>query len=253
MNDLKLVTKKTDAPQVFDTYWTTGWKAKGRVRVTVPNVDDGLTAAELAAANYLLTVKNVAGHNKSGTGLRIWVSRGAIKKLLRESSAKAYLVPYANFLRTRFLGALIEVEARDHSWADELCESQVDCLVVDKPTLTTIEIQGFGPVELTGHAIDQYIARFARQPDRAWRELVKIGLDAKPAHIEGRKAIHAAKHRKIGRFAMEPARDIMMAIVDSDIPGGLPRLVTVYRPGPNAKLTPEIDDELDDDETIIFA
>ncbi len=145
MNDLHLITQPTEDPCVFDTYWMTGLKAKGRVRLTVPEMDDPLTAAELAAINYLLTVKNVAGQDKSGTGLRIWVSRGAIKKLLRESSAKAYLVPYANFLRTRFLGAAIEVEARDHTWADEQCEQQVDERVIEQPSITTIEVGGFGP------------------------------------------------------------------------------------------------------------
>ena len=68
MNDLHLTTTPTADPRVFDTYWMTGLIQKGRVRVTVPRLDDARTAAELAAAQYLLTVKNVCGHNKAALG-----------------------------------------------------------------------------------------------------------------------------------------------------------------------------------------
>ena len=78
MNLLSLTTNPTEDPLVFDTCWMTGLIQKGRVRVTVPRLDDGRTAAELASTQYLLTVKNVCGHNKAGAGLVIRASSSTV-------------------------------------------------------------------------------------------------------------------------------------------------------------------------------
>lgn len=234
MNDLRLLTKKTSDPRVFDTYWMTGLIQKGRVRVTVPAQKDAQTAAELSAAQYLLSEKNVCGHNKAGAGLRIWVSRGAIRKLLRGISDNDRMSPYANFLLTRYLGAQVEVENQDTSWADERCETQVDIMDVQGPAMTTIEVNGFGLVELTGHAVARYIEHFKRQPERAWREIVEIAKEVKPAIIKGRKSIHDLQHRNKGRYAMDAKRGVLLTIADPDKPGMLPSLVTIMIPDDRA-------------------
>src|SRR5574338_59994 len=203
MNDLHLATTPTRDPRIFDTRWMTGLLQKGRVRVTLPKLDDGCTAAELAAVQYLLTVKNICGHNKAGAGLRLYVSCETIHELVAGTSPKGYLAAYANFLRTRFLGAELHQRSAPYDWDDELCESHVDHLEVDKPAMTLIDVSGVGQVEVTAHAVEKYLASFERKPEKAWRELMRIARDAEPAVRVGRKVIHEVKHRRAARYAMD--------------------------------------------------
>lgn len=236
MNDLHLTTTPTADPRVFDTYWMTGLIQKGRVRVTVPRLDDARTAAELAAAQYLLTVKNVCGHNKAGAGLRIYTSSGTIPELMAGISPKSYLVPYANFLRTRFLGAEVQHCESPYTWADELCESQVDFLDVPKPSVTVLDVSGVGPVELTAHAVEQYVVRFDRKPEKAWRELARIARDVQPAVLLNRNVMNDIKHRRPGRYVLDEKRSVLLVIAEPDRIGRLPRLVTVVHPESNARV-----------------
>ena len=236
MNLLSLTTNPTEDPHVFDTCWMTGLVQKGRIRVTVPRLDDGRSAAELAAAQYLLTVKNVCGHNKAGAGLIIRSSCSTVIELANGTSNKSYLSPYANFLRTRFLGVTIEYQEAPFLWADELCERQVDFIEVEKPSMTVIEIAEIGLVELTAQSVEKYVTRFDRKPEKAWRELQRIGRDGKLATLIGRSAMHDIKHRRQGRYVLDPKRDVMLVIAEPDRVGMLPRLVTVVRPEPNVRL-----------------
>ena len=236
MNLLSLTTNPTNDPHIFDTCWMTGLLQKGRVRVHVPRLDDARTAAELSAMQYLLVEKNVCGHNKAGAGLVVNVSCSSIIDLVAGESAKSYLAPYANFLRTRFLGAAIEWKEAPFAWADELCEQQVDSIEVGKPSLTVIEVANIGRVELTAHAVDKYVRRFDRKPEKAWRELKRIGRDGKLAKLIGRNAIHDIKHRRPGRYVLDEKRDVLLVIADPDDLNSLPRLVTVVKPEHNAQL-----------------
>ena len=227
MNEMHVVTRPTDDPLVFDTYWMTGLMQKGRVRSTVFMEDDIKIGAELAAVQFLLEQKNVCGHNKAGAGLRLWVSCDEISALLKEDSERSYLSAYANYLRTRFLGAEVIVDNESHDWVDLLCEAQVDDLSVYGPAMTVIDVAGVGPVELTAHAVERYIQRFERPAVKAWRDLVKLAKEA--IHVNPpRKAIHDVKHRNRGFFFL--ARQVMLVVAEPDHPGQLPRLVTVSTP-----------------------
>lgn len=224
MNDLHVLTKTTQEPKVFDVYWMTGLVQKGLVRTTVTLQDDCRIAAELSTLQYLLETKNVCGHNKAGAGLRLWVSCGAILKLLKQESDKFYLSPYANFLKTRFLGLEIEVQKKKVDWADELCNRQVDEIRVVTPTMTVIEVAGVGRVELTAHAVDRYIERFERPPAKAWRELTRLAKEARPL-VVNRREVHDLKHRNPGAFYS--SKNVILVVVKPDHAGMLPRLVTV--------------------------
>ena len=226
MNELKLVTKPTKDPKVFDTYWMTGLEKKGRVRTTVDIHDDCRIAAELSALQYLLEVKNVAGHDKAGAGLRLWVTFGAITKLMKEESDKSYLSPYANFLRTRFIGAQIVVENRKVGWADELCDRNLDELVVTKPSKTVIEIAGVGPAELSAHAVERYIERFERPAVRAWRDLIKLCKEALPARKKHQSARQKLNHRNESRYLLAD-NGVVLVVAAPHGPGMLPQLVTI--------------------------
>ncbi len=230
MNNLFLHTRPTGKDREYDTFWATGMNAKGRIRTTVPMDEDGAIAAELAAAQYLLEERHACGHNKAGAGLCLFVTFGAIRKLLNAGSVKHHLAPYALFLRTRFLGAEIKVEKRKLDWVDEKCEERVEELKVSEPKPSLIEVGGFGHVELTAHAVEQYVARFGRKPEKAWRNLQTIAKAASPVTQVKRSALHDLKHRRQGRFALNQEQGVLMVIAPPEKVGGLPRLVTIYRP-----------------------
>lgn len=230
MNNLYLHTRPTRDPHVFETYWMTGMVAKGKVVATVPVSEDGAIAAELAVAQHLLEECNVCGHDKGGAGLRLFVTFGNIRKLLRADSDKDHLARYAAFLRTRFLGAEVKVENRKIDWVDTNCEARVENIVVAAPKVPLVEVGGFGQVELTAHAIEQYVARFGCKPERAWRHLQAIASEAKPVKPAKRSAFHDLKHRRQGEFAIHHGHALLMVITPPEKAGGHPRMVTIYKP-----------------------
>lgn len=229
MNDLQVVTAPTEDKTVFDVYWMTGLVKRGRVRITVPSLEDSATAAELSAIRYLLEEKNVCGHNKAGLGLRLKISRSTILDLLHAEAPKGYLSPYANFLRTRFLGAEVQVCDGPFEWADGSCEANVDFVEVHKPTMTIIDVCGIGPVEVTAHAVERYVERFERPPQKAWRDLRAIAQDVYPVKILGRGVLTEIKHRRPGQHLLNDKRQVMLVVAQPDRMEGLPRLVSVQR------------------------
>jgi len=79
---LTLLTKQIDGE--FTVYWKTGLRRGGELKVDLGEQYDKLPeqqkpiAAELYAIHHLLSVKEVMGSNRSGNGLQIRVSKGAI-------------------------------------------------------------------------------------------------------------------------------------------------------------------------------
>jgi len=230
MNNLYLHTRATDDPHVFYTFWSTGLMTKGKVVTRVSVSDDRGIAAELSAAQYLLEDRNVCGHNKAGSGLRVFVTFGNIRKLLRAGSDKSHLAPYASFLRTRFLGAEVVVENRKIDWVDAKCEERVDQIDVVAPKAPLIEVQGFGQVELTSHAVEQYVERFGCNPERAWHYLRAIAREVKPLTQVDRSAFHDIKHRQQGgKFVLHRDKSLIMVITPPEKLNSHPRIVTIYR------------------------
>ena len=230
MNVLSLFTRSTEEPGKFHVYWRTGLVVKGCVVVKIKTgiAEDADIAAELSAARYLLEDQNVCGHNKAGKGLELRVTFGAIKKLVREESSKSYLSPYANFLRTRFVGAAIDVENRNQDWANEECHRDTVELIVDRPKVTTITVGGFGEVELTSHAIQRYINRFGINPENAWRRLVSWGPKAIRFEVPPKSWQRAIKYPRQASFAVSHNHEILLVIVPPRIGHQLPCMVTIY-------------------------
>lgn len=237
MNALYLATRATEDPCVFDTYWATGLRTKGRVRVTVPRIDGGRVAAELSAAQHLLVEKNVCGHDKTGSGLFIHTSCPEIFDLLAGTSPNSRLVQYCKFLRTRFVGAKIKLDTPPYRWADELCDTNVCMLEITKPPRTLIEVAGVGQAEMTAHAMERFIDRFEKKPEKAWRKIISIAKEVKPAELVGRSVFSDIKHRRPGRYVVDEKRGIMLVISDGDRPGDPPRVVTIGKQLLNAKIS----------------
>lgn len=235
-NRLRLYTEHTDLPCVYRVRWMTGLDTKGIVLVTVSDdIDDGKVAAELAVARWLLEVHNVCGHDKTGAGLVLYFSAGAVKKLARGESAKNWLARYAHFLRTRFYGAEIAVENRDHDWTS----FEAEPLSLDATTreIDLLDMRGAGRVELTAHAIEQYAERFERKAVRAWRELRALMVDPKLYEVKfrRRRGTSDIHHRTAGRYFYLPSRDIIFVVTNSV--GMEPaKVVTIYPADQQLKL-----------------
>lgn len=232
MNVLKLETRYTDERQVFNVFWSTGLVSRGLVRVTVPALDDAKTAAELVACQYLLVDRNVCGHDKAGAGLVVQCSSSEIPALAKgeASEAKAYLARYATFLRTRFLGAMVQFDDSQMTWIDSVRDYREDTVTCVEARLSVLTIPGIGDVEITAHAVEKYIERFQRPPRKAWKELLRIAKDGQLTELPGRRAIHDLKHRRPGRYVVDKARNVMLVIAAPRKANEKPRLVTVVRP-----------------------
>lgn len=184
-NIVKLVTREDYTnPGVFLVYWATGLMTKGIVRVSGTVGGDSRTRSELAALRHLLVNRNVAGHNKGGGGLVLHVSCQEIEKLMRSESDKDYLVRYATFLRTRFLGMTLIAGAAYPDWATPDCALDIEDLVVTRAEPERVLIKGIGEVELSIHAVEQFVARSGCRIDRAWKKLVTMAGDATPVVVE---------------------------------------------------------------------
>jgi hypothetical protein len=220
-------------PAWVDVYWMTGNNKKGIIRAQLdPELEDTRICAELAVIRYLLEDRNVAGHDKSGAGLCLTVSCGAIRKLALGDSAKEHLAGFAQFLRTRFLGCGIRVVHRlDRSFEGVFVEREV--LTVHEPLLDTLYLHGVGEVVITAHAVAQYVLRFGRKPERAWRELRSLAASDSvgPFMAPHRGALADLKHRRPGKLFLHPGRRVIFVVVPPGQSHCRPALVTVYTHG----------------------
>ena len=236
MNHLYVTTQPTRDHQFFYAYWMTGLETRGRVQVRVPEMVDARTAAELAAIEHLLVAKNACGHNKAGSGLVLHVSCSAIIELMSGKSVNQHLSPFATFLRTRFLGAEIVYEEPPFTWANELCDTRCSTLEITRPEQTVIEVAGFGPCELTVHAVESYVRRFERPAQKAWKELVQLAKRVVPVKLLRRHVVHDVKHRRVGTHLYHPGKKLILVVTPSDREGLLPRVVTVFQPQTDERL-----------------
>lgn len=232
MNLLSLCVCNTPDPRVVEVCWRTGLVIKGRVFVTMAyDLSEDLNIiAELSAIRYLLEDRNVCGHNKAGRGLVIRVTCDEIAQLVQEESDKSHLSRYANFLRTRFVGATIEVAGEVMDWANEDCYRDTAELDVDGPILETIHLGGFGEVELTGHAMQRYIERFSISPDRAWHKIKDWGPRVTRLGSLPRSWRHSIKYPLEAALGLSHNEEMVMVVMPPQSGHKLPQLVTIYPP-----------------------
>lgn len=182
MNILKTFACPTPLDDTFLVYWTNSTiEPRGVLEIRLAHsIDDRHIAAELYALQYLLEQKCVIGRDLIGnSSIKLVVSRGAIRKLHLRQSDKVHLVPYANFLTTRFAGCEINVNS-DQEWFKGFSPESTEELVVNGPRLETINISGIGEVSVTQHVLERFATRFLPDvaPDKvaqtAWKKLIGL-------------------------------------------------------------------------------
>jgi hypothetical protein len=172
---LTLLTKQIDGE--FTVYWKTGLRRGGELKVDLGEQYDKLPeqqkpiAAELYAIHHLLSVKEVMGSNRSGNGLQIRVSKGAIKKLQKQRSTQHLLYSLTRFLLTRYQEAKISVEKRDDWLSYSFEEYSVDNVTV-REIDEVINVPNIGPVLVTRHALERFVERLSDGvPKHPWKAL----------------------------------------------------------------------------------
>lgn len=171
---VQVATAETTAPDVFHVRWWTEQEGGSlSVSLQVEKCSDPGTLAELWALRHLLLDAQVAGTDRSGGGLTLIVSRGAVRKLVLKKSSKKDLIKYTHWLGTRFASASIEVDSKARQQAAEISSPQENITVSDGDTgEDLLDAPGLGPVKLTRHVIDQYMDRAGTvREDRAWRRI----------------------------------------------------------------------------------
>ena len=172
---LTLLTKQTDGE--FTVYWKTGLRRGGELKVDLGEQYDKLPgqqkpiAAELYAIHHLLSVKEVMGSNRSGNGLQIRVSKGAIKKLQKQRSTQHSLYSLTRFLLTRYQEAQISVEKWDDWLSHSFEEYSIDNATV-REIDEVINVPKIGPVVVTRHALERFVERLSDgAPKHPWKAL----------------------------------------------------------------------------------
>jgi hypothetical protein len=172
---LTLLTKQIDGE--FTVYWKTGLRRGGELKVDLGEQYDKLPgqqkpiAAELYAIHHLVSVKEVMGSNRSGNGLQIRVSKGAIKKLQKQRSTQHSLYSLTRFLLTRYQEAQISVEKWDDWLSHSFEEYSIDNATV-REIDEVINVPKIGPVVVTRHALERFVERLSDgAPKHPWKAL----------------------------------------------------------------------------------
>lgn len=211
MMQLTTVSKKQSDNTAF-VYWRVGINRKGvvEVRLDVDSIDVELIA-ELGVIRYLIMECRVFNRTpSSGTGIRLCVSKGAIKKLTKGTSDKGYASRFAAFLTSRLLGVEIQVshsmkhmiDEDDEGYAESFSHLDVSTTEYMTPH-EVIETPAMGLVAITKHALERYSQRLGIMGNsqivkRPWAslarrlrnpELLQQSLDAN---------VLAHKYRKYG-------------------------------------------------------
>ena len=199
MTTITTKVNATNSPSIFDVLWRVNNAQPGHLSVELNNTRvDGAIISELAAIHHLLMVKEVAGNNRSGNGLKLQCQHGAIKKLSRGKSGKTSLIPYAQFLRSRFVAANISVVKKAIS--DNELPMHTETITLDGPLEDILNTTQLGCINIRHHVIERYMERSdTTSKTNAWRNIKRILISGKLTQIiETDKVKHKArmKHGK---------------------------------------------------------
>ena len=155
---IKFFTQKTEVDGVFTVAFNGDDRFfhKLEVHCQADLGSDVLDYVELFGMWFYIIAIEYAGQARTSKNLKLVVSRGAIKRLLRDSSSKAHLFNYTNAIRTQLFGlADIDVEKAPR-WVDDL--QVVACTKWDgePPKYPEVVNPLVGPVGITYHALERY-------------------------------------------------------------------------------------------------
>lgn len=167
MMTLTTVSKKISDKNVL-VYWRVGTKRKGVLDVRMDfSSEDQEVIAELIAIRHLIMNKKVfCCTPTSGIGLRLVVSKGAIRKITQGRSDKVFASRFASLLTGRMEGIIIEVSRNMEFMPDEadadypMLVEALDASAKDfSSPYEVIETPSIGTLSVTRHAVKRYKER----------------------------------------------------------------------------------------------
>lgn len=218
-------------------FWRTGEKNSGVLDITLNfHHDESGLIGELIALRYLLTEKCVFDRNPtSGKGYHLTVSRGAIKKLALDKSDKKFAIKYAALLTGKMAGCEISISNK-MDWVNNLLNVTPEQLEGDSAvyamTHEPIETPSIGVLNITRHAVEQFVARM---PDgemkNPWLALTKRLQNAGLAKRQLPEKVLKHKAKKYGRADnveawAHPASSFVFLVLRDE--KGVATLVTVF-------------------------
>lgn len=188
---------------VHRVYWRTGLVNAGVLDVHLDfETDDPSLAAEIVAIRHLLFSKKVFDRAPmKGQGYKLYVSQGAIKKLVLGKSSKVHLSRFAAFLSGRMKGVEIEVRKSTKDMPSEADVTPEQIIISYDAAVSheILETPAMGTVLITKHAIEQYDKRNSSgDTDKPFSSLVKRLSNAELKRYDLPEAVLKHKARKYG-------------------------------------------------------
>jgi hypothetical protein len=235
---LKTHTLSTRHPGTFLVYWTNNpHHPQGLLKVRVKRtIEDRNIVAELAAIKFLLVDKGVLGKDVvEDSNIKLTVSLGAIKKLQHMKSDKVHLLPYSQFLITRFAACTVDVN-KGSRWFEGFNPELSEELRVDGPSRETLTVTGLGEVAVTKHVLERFAERALAKSANdksvtdAWKSLAEAAADTSVHEVARRGMWTAVNQEKLGRpegrYFLNPQRKLILVVTDTPREGK--RLVTTF-------------------------
>lgn len=218
--------------------WSVGGNRSGLVNVKLSDEritysdNDKAIVGELCAVRYLLNDKQVFGTKLlSAAGLRLIVSKGAIKKLAKGKSSKKQFLVHSAFLRRQLEGVELKVCNRlaDPGETEVTAVSITDKVIRDD----IIESPAMGKVIITQHAVERYAERFSSgNPSYPRASLVKVIQSPELDMFPMPEAVRAHKARKYrnckdtSELWGHPSSSLKLQVINNA--NGLRTVVTVF-------------------------
>ncbi len=145
-------------------HWRSSATKCGVIEVTLPyeSLDIDIVG-ELVALQHLIIDKEIFGKNAfHGEGLKVEVSKGAIKKILTGKTIKKEIIKYASFIPFLLQGISIKTHKKcSKNDVFEGCISEKIVVDVEKYTNTRLLVSSpvIGDIEITSHSVGRYLER----------------------------------------------------------------------------------------------
>ena len=216
---------------------------KGVINVVLPKgVEDGPMIAELCALRHLVVDRIVFGSPSVPKTAMVIVSHGAIKKLMRQDSAKTHIIPYGRFLYAAMDQCAFDVK-KDRALADlprkpifegeELIgvtpDEEIQAFEAPWPTLK-FKLLADEEVGISRHAIERYKERFetpyVASALTGLRKILSSDSVRELDKSEEAKARALMKHKVKGRIFCYPLSETYFVLVKES---GVWVMATIYR------------------------
>ncbi|KRW83765.1 hypothetical protein [Marinobacter sp. P4B1] len=229
------VTTKREGDRFLVSWMTANQAGIIPVHVDIETEDERILA-EMAGLRHLLIEKEVLGMARTGEGLTINVSCGAIRKLLQRKSSKKELVKYSTWMRSRFADAIVKAPKKSISPNQVEARMKEQGKVMSDPIVINEDYESrdtipttLGQVCISHHAVYRLEERLGmKNSSAAWRLIRKTLQTDNLTPAELPESVRNKKRRKYCDDAVyfNSSSGWQLVLVES---GSILVLTTIYK------------------------